>query len=72
MIGVGAKRKGRRDGALVRMVRVGCGGAVVLCGRVRVAGGAPWEVRAGGGGVWVVRVGSDEGVDGGVGGGEGT
>ena len=48
------------------------GGAVVQCGWVRVAGGAPWEVRAGGGGVWVVRVGSDEGVDGGVGGGEGT
>lgn len=48
------------------------GGAVVQCGWVRVAGGAPWEVRAGGGGVWVARVGSDEGVDGGVGGGEGT
>lgn len=29
MIGVGAKRKGRRDGAAVWMVRVGCGGAVV-------------------------------------------
>ena len=51
MIGVGAKQKGRRDGAAVRMVRVGYGGAVVQCGWVRVAGGAPWEVRAGCGGI---------------------
>ena len=51
MIGVGAKRKGRRDGAAVWMMRVGCGGAVVQCGWVRVAGGAPWEVRVGCGGI---------------------
>ena len=29
VIGVGAKRKGRRDGAAVWMMRAGCGGAVV-------------------------------------------
>ena len=64
MVGRWCGADGRVDG--------GAAGTVVQRGWVRVDGGAPWEVRAGGGRVWVVRVGSDEGVDGGVGGGEGT